>query len=117
MYIHADLCLGCTQLQFLLNTSLQNTYMHSLVLECALEIPKYACKNAPLPTIGLIRSVNCIVSIGFAFSRSLSFNLWNCSSDSVATLVALVQSGVVVNGDQLLCANSTLVADIVIEGT
>ena len=44
---------GCTQLQFLLNTSLRNTYMPSLVLECALEIPKCACRNAPLPTIGL----------------------------------------------------------------
>ena len=53
MYIHVDLCLGCTQLQFLLNTSLHNMYMHSLVLECALEIPKCACRNAPLPMIRL----------------------------------------------------------------
>ena len=42
--------------------------------------------------------------------------MWNCSSASVATLVELVHSGLVVNGDQLMCANSTLVADLVIEG-
>ena len=49
VYIHADLCLRCTQLQFLLNTSLYICiYMHSLVLECALEFP-----NTPLPMIGL----------------------------------------------------------------
>ena len=55
MYLHADLCLGRTQLQFLPNISLHNTYMymHSLVLECALEISKCACRNAPLPMIGL----------------------------------------------------------------
>ena len=48
------------QLQFLLNASLYirtsvYTYIHSLVLECALEIPKCACRNAPLPMIGLIK--------------------------------------------------------------
>ena len=29
-------------------------YMHNLVLECALETPKCACRNAPLPMIGLV---------------------------------------------------------------
>ena len=49
VYIHADLCLGCTQ------------------LECALEIPKCACRNAPLPIIGLnsiiIEIINYIIIV------------------------------------------------------
>lgn len=43
--------------------------------------------------------------------------MWNCSSDNVRTLVDLVHSGLVVNGEQLMCSNSTLVTDIIIEGS
>ena len=31
-----------------------------IVLECALEIPKCACRNAPLPTIGLTKIISFI---------------------------------------------------------
>ncbi|CAI8004421.1 TLR4 interactor with leucine rich repeats [Geodia barretti] len=45
-------------------------------------------------------------------SISLSSNVWDCSSPNVAVLVNLVHSGLVWNGDQLRCDNSTLVSDI-----
>ena len=42
--------------------------------------------------------------------------MWDCSSPSVTVLVNLVHSDLVQNGDQLRCANSTLVSYINIPG-
>ena len=77
MYIHVDLfslrncsCVYTCRLVFRMYTAsvppehnLHNTYMHSLVLEWALEIPKCACRNAPLPMIRLNTSTCISVKI------------------------------------------------------
>ena len=49
MYIHADLCYTASVPP---EHKSVYTYMHSLVLECALEFP-----NTPLPMIGLIKKM------------------------------------------------------------
>ena len=52
--IHADLCVMMYTASVPPEHKSAYIYMHSLVLECALEILKCACRNTPLRMIVLI---------------------------------------------------------------